>query len=224
MLKLLQEDELPLLGSNQDSSDPESDAVPSFDAFMASEDDRIGKLAARSAPVAPTKLPPTSLTDEEQRERKRESLRRVRLKSSHGLSVQEFDAMLAEQNGVCAICHKSCKSGRRLSVDHCHQTNQNRGLLCKACNIGLGSFRDDVNALERAVAYLRQHEPPPRTSLRPQDAPIWAAGDRRPPRPRSQSLLERQRLHTRTFAEVPASTDDGAMLLEQQHSSVEVSP
>lgn len=66
--------------------------------------------------------------------------------------------MEEEQGGVCAICGnpETDKRNHRLAVDHCHETDKIRGLLCKSCNIGLGMFKDNTNNLTRAVAYLRE--------------------------------------------------------------------
>src|ERR1017187_3946049 len=55
------------------------------------------------------------------------------------LSTKDYDVLLKLQNGVCFICHKPPKS-RRLAVDHCHFTNQIRGLLCYMCNYTLGCW------------------------------------------------------------------------------------
>lgn len=81
-----------------------------------------------------------------------------------GLSAAEYEATLARQNGVCAICGKpgTSKKGkwdryRPLCLDHCHATGQFRGLLCEKCNLGIGNFDDDIGRLEAAVAYLRRH-------------------------------------------------------------------
>jgi hypothetical protein len=75
-----------------------------------------------------------------------------------------YGAMHAAQNGLCAICHhhetrKDPRSGRTtpLHVDHCHITNNVRGLLCNRCNCGLGYFRDDPTLLRAAAAYLERH-------------------------------------------------------------------
>lgn len=54
------------------------------------------------------------------------------------LTVEEYDEMLLEQEGVCWICKRAPKSNRRLSVDHDHDTGQVRGLLCTKCNTTLG--------------------------------------------------------------------------------------
>jgi hypothetical protein len=53
---------------------------------------------------------------------------------------------------VCAICRK--RSKERLCVDHCHLTGMVRGLLCHACNLALGSLKDDQASLVAALAYL----------------------------------------------------------------------
>ena len=72
----------------------------------------------------------------------------------YGLKPGEYDARLAAQNGVCAICAKPSPIKYRLAVDHCHATGFTRGILCVRCNAGLGAFDDSVYLLLKAVAYL----------------------------------------------------------------------
>ena len=43
---------------------------------------------------------------------------------------------------------------KNFAVDHCHETNQIRGLLCSSCNIGLGQFQDSIKLLSKAIDYL----------------------------------------------------------------------
>jgi len=64
--------------------------------------------------------------------------------------------MFKEQKGKCAICNKHQKKLKTvLHVDHCHKTNQVRGLLCNRCNAGLGYYEDfDKNAVEK---YLKKY-------------------------------------------------------------------
>lgn len=44
-------------------------------------------------------------------------------------------------------------------LDHCHKTKGFRGWICQRCNLGLGNFKDDVEALKRAVEYLENTKP-----------------------------------------------------------------
>ena len=55
---------------------------------------------------------------------------------------------------ACECCGKTDR--KALSLDHCHETGTFRGWLCSACNLGLGKLGDSLEALERAIAYLRR--------------------------------------------------------------------
>ncbi len=72
------------------------------------------------------------------------------------LTIEDYENLLQSQNGVCAICKQACATGRRLAVDHCHQTGNVRGLLCGKCNRGLGYFKDDASLIYQAYNYLSQ--------------------------------------------------------------------
>ena len=80
----------------------------------------------------------------------------------YGITLEEYDRMAENQGGVCAICgNKDILIGpdgtskiRRLAVDHCHDTNKVRGLLCSCCNGGLGLFKDSNILLKKALKYL----------------------------------------------------------------------
>jgi hypothetical protein len=85
--------------------------------------------------------------------------RRYRL-VRYDLSPAEYDAMLAAQNGVCAICGKLDLQGIPLAVDHDHATDENRGLLCGLCNKAIGLMKDSPELLQRAIDYLNFHRKP----------------------------------------------------------------
>lgn len=74
----------------------------------------------------------------------------------YGVSLEQYEAMMAAQGGVCAICGTSDWPGKdnRPHVDHCHETGKVRGILCGPCNNGLGNFGDDPARLRAAAAYL----------------------------------------------------------------------
>jgi hypothetical protein len=83
------------------------------------------------------------------------------LKKRVGITLQEYDKLLKQQEMVCAICKRvetrknANGSTWSLSVDHCHTTGVIRGLLCGRCNTGLGMFLDDPTLLENAISYLK---------------------------------------------------------------------
>ena len=61
--------------------------------------------------------------------------------------------MLADQDGLCAIC----RTAPAAHVDHDHDTGAVRALLCFNCNGGLGQFRDDPFLLHVAAFYVEHH-------------------------------------------------------------------
>lgn len=75
-------------------------------------------------------------------------------KRKFGLSKEEYDQMLIDQNNQCAICKR--KIGREAAVDHCHTTNKIRGLLCRSCNLGLGAFKDNMDTIRKAINYINE--------------------------------------------------------------------
>jgi hypothetical protein len=86
------------------------------------------------------------------------------LRKNFGIEIEDYEVLLASQNGVCAICleaesyiHKATGKPARLAVDHCHANGKVRKLLCKACNNGLGLFRDNPELLLKAADYLKEH-------------------------------------------------------------------
>lgn len=81
------------------------------------------------------------------------SVRRCQYRQKFGITVEQYDALLAAQKGACAICSQP-PGKRRLAVDHCHTTKAVRGLLCVNCNTAIGKLNDDPVILQRAIDYL----------------------------------------------------------------------
>ena len=93
---------------------------------------------------------------------KRESLKdynhNKHLKNTYGISRDDYLKMFEQQEGNCNICGKNqLEFTKRLFVDHCHSTGKIRGLLCHNCNTLLGSAKDKVDVLEKAINYLKNH-------------------------------------------------------------------
>lgn len=94
----------------------------------------------------------------------KEENRDFQLKSTFGITRDDYNVMLAAQDGKCAICGTTTPGNSRVfnfSVDHNHETDEIRGLLCELCNRGLGHFGDDPERLEAAARYLRKHKAAP---------------------------------------------------------------
>lgn len=85
--------------------------------------------------------------------RNRREIKSRELEKKYGITLDAYEALLASQGGVCAICGRP---PRRPMVDHDHLTNAVRGVLCSECNLALGKLHDDVESLRRAIAYLER--------------------------------------------------------------------
>ena len=89
---------------------------------------------------------------EETRQRLYGGGRHYHLMRRYGLTEVEVDEMLLDQGDLCALCREAPAQ----HVDHDHKTGEVRGILCFNCNGGLGQFRDRVDILLNAVAYLER--------------------------------------------------------------------
>ena len=82
------------------------------------------------------------------------------LKTSYGITLDEFNIKLRNQNHKCAICgcYETEAYSQKLFVDHCHATKKVRDLLCHSCNVAIGNFKDSTENLKKAIAYLEKHK------------------------------------------------------------------
>jgi hypothetical protein len=88
-----------------------------------------------------------------------EQYKNTTLLRRYGITSNQFDVMLEDQCGRCAICGTHFESSRNTHVDHCHTTKKVRALLCNHCNIMIGMAKESVQILENAVHYLNLHLP-----------------------------------------------------------------
>jgi hypothetical protein len=98
----------------------------------------------------------TTLTEYQRTWRNRNPQKRRKFYlQSYGLTVEQYDAKLEQQNHSCAICKLPTTQYRRaLSVDHNHETKIVRGLLCDSCNLLIGHAKEQVSILKNAISYL----------------------------------------------------------------------
>lgn len=82
--------------------------------------------------------------------------KRNTLKRLYGLTIEQWEAMFDSQGRVCAICGSADPgaSNTRFHTDHCHATGVVRGILCHACNTGIGKFKDSPALMRKAIQYL----------------------------------------------------------------------
>lgn len=76
--------------------------------------------------------------------------RAYHLKKHYDMTVEQYDAMVVQQGGLCAGCKRQLK----LVVDHDHATGAVRGLLCMDCNTTLGYVHDQPEVLRALAVYL----------------------------------------------------------------------
>ena len=84
--------------------------------------------------------------------------RAVKLWAAYKITLEDYDGMVAEQSNRCAICGSDDPKTHHgfWQVDHCHDSEAVRGLLCNSCNMGLGYFYDRTETLSAAIDYLNQ--------------------------------------------------------------------
>ena len=93
----------------------------------------------------------------------KESKKDASLRFHYGITLEDYDGMLAAQGGVCAICGgDGTKYKKGFHVDHDHEMGQVRAILCSGCNVGLGCYGDDAELLRLAADYLDRHKTPVR--------------------------------------------------------------
>ena len=87
--------------------------------------------------------------------------RKSKLKK-YNLTLDDFNLLMQQQNGCCAVCLVKAEDTKNkwLCVDHNHLTGEVRGLLCDFCNTAIGLLREDLGIMQRASEYLKKFSEP----------------------------------------------------------------
>lgn len=111
--------------------------------------------------------PPTNRTgipycDACRTQAKREQAR-ARVLRVYGITADDYDRKLGEQQGKCAVCRTTDPGhGHKVFVvDHDHASGHVRGLLCRNCNSAIGLLQDDPKVIAAAAAYVKRHRQMP---------------------------------------------------------------
>jgi len=91
-------------------------------------------------------------------------------KKRFGITLEEYNKMLADQNNRCKACKTDEPGGKynRFMVDHDHSCCPGRkccgkcirGLLCHSCNLTLGNALDNPKRLANLAKYIRDFRAP----------------------------------------------------------------
>jgi len=100
---------------------------------------------------------------EENPERSRRSTRGRNLKCKYNITLEQYEKLFESQGKACACCGAtennttgSSRENWNFAVDHCHDSQEIRGLLCNNCNRGIGLLGDTAEGLRKALAYLEK--------------------------------------------------------------------
>ncbi len=126
-----------------------------FEDFYSDSADTIG-LARRCKECASDegRKQRASWTPEKKRA-KFEQQKDRRLRKTYGISLAEARKIHIDQDYKCAICYTTVEDSK-MHVDHCHESNMVRGILCINCNLLIGLAKDSDIILTRAIQYLKE--------------------------------------------------------------------
>ena len=109
---------------------------------------RLCKLCAHAA---------TKRWIEKHPEARKKAVRTNYLKRLYGITPQQYEEMLEDQDFECLICHVDIDDyPKEFAIDHDHATGKIRGLLCLECNLILGNAKDNIETLLSAIKYLKE--------------------------------------------------------------------
>jgi hypothetical protein len=94
----------------------------------------------------------------ERHEKRLQARKRSRLLQMYGITPQQHDQMLEAQGYLCALCGCELTADAVPSVDHSHETDIIRGIVCRKCNLMIGLAEDDPKILYLGIKYLHESE------------------------------------------------------------------
>ncbi len=85
--------------------------------------------------------------------------KRIRIACRYGVSLKELECLFELQGRKCASCGSlEPRSKKGWAIDHNHETDEIRGILCQPCNVALGMVEESIERLHQLEAYLRKFQ------------------------------------------------------------------
>ncbi len=96
--------------------------------------------------------------------------RNWKLRRFYGITPDEYDEMLFQQDDKCPICKQEFVREPKNNplyphLDHEHDSGWVRGILCNRCNFAIGLFEEDIVRIQESVEYLISNVPPPEFNI-----------------------------------------------------------
>lgn len=94
------------------------------------------------------------------RRRHPDRVKSSQLKNSFGITLEDYNKKLLDQQGGCGICGATTPGRTKVmhfAVDHNHTTGKVRGLLCTTCNTALGLIKEDLNIIDKMKKYIEKY-------------------------------------------------------------------
>lgn len=94
-------------------------------------------------------------TAEIARDYRKNNKEKIRIqKASNKYNISEDKVRELYLIDKCGICFEKITSQKSKHIDHCHESNKVRGVLCTNCNVGLGMFKDNRLSLLNAIDWI----------------------------------------------------------------------
>jgi hypothetical protein len=124
-------------------------------AYRANNREKLRQAErARYRSMTPEQLVVVRQNGKAWKEKNPKKVRESQLKHRYNLSSDDLGRMLDDQKGSCAVCTEKPP----VDIDHVHGTKKVRGLLCHACNMALGLFKDRPDVMRAAANYVEKHQ------------------------------------------------------------------
>lgn len=147
----------PLTEFHRQSSRPDGRQTRCKACYRQYHQDNRAKRRAAQAARYHADVEASRAYHKQYREANKQVLAERQRQIKYGVSAEQYAETVARQHGRCAIC-EAPPDHRGLCIDHCHETNVVRALLCFHCNHGIGHFRDDAQRMRAAADYVAAHQ------------------------------------------------------------------